>query len=311
MKFKSYIYIVIIFLAVINLYNFTKAIDEQPPVTTKEFEGKYFVRDDIEWVGPSTIIWLNATDDSSGVKYLHYEIWNDSDGDYIFDTLVVNKIVYDNTADDLNPATGVISVKIFFDKECLHRLSYYAVDNANNVEPHGSILVEEWHYEFQPNSVYTPDRLIFASSPAIGNLLENENLEIVTGSDEVQNFFPELNATARGIWRCFYSNGEIAWALDTKTEESRSSPAIADLDGDGYEEIIGGTTSGWLLEVISHNGSFIWTFPVAPNGPVTGGLYVWHSSPAIADLNEEVDGLEVVIGNNPYMNVWCLSLIHI
>ncbi|MCJ7630789.1 PQQ-binding-like beta-propeller repeat protein, partial [Candidatus Bathyarchaeota archaeon] len=58
--------------------------------------------------------------------------------------------------------------------------------------------------------------------------------------------------------------------------------------------IVAGTTSGWVVEAIERTGVFKWTFPSPPqrNGP-----FAWHSSPAIADLDPTVSGLEVIIGN--------------
>jgi len=153
----------------------------------------------------------------------------------------------------------------------------------------------------------------FGSSPAIGNLGPDVNtkgdepdshLEIVTGSDEYCRYYPELGANACGIWRVLDSGGNIEWAKSTETDEARSSPAIVDIDGDGDFEIAGGTTSGWNVEVLNHRGSFVWTFPWPPR---TGGLFMWPSSPAIADLNPAVSGLEVVIGSNYLGSVWAFD----
>jgi parallel beta-helix repeat protein len=181
------------------------------------------------------------------------------------------------------------------------------------VPPAPKLLKLQWNYSFQPNvyrwlwgAFYS-----FGSSPGIADLGINNvgdepdaNLEIVTGSDEYSNFYPELNASAHGIWRVFDSNGFIEWAKDTETDQSASSVAIIDLNEDGYLEIAGGTVSGWNVEVMNSTGSFVWTFPYPPT---QGGPDMWHSSPAVADLNSSVSGLEVVIGNNPYGSVWAFD----
>jgi len=162
------------------------------------------------------------------------------------------------------------------------------------------ILRKEWKYDMR--SLY--GTIYFGSSPAIANLLGGPDLEIVTGSDEYGNYYPELGYYAWGIWRCFDSQGTLLWAKDTGTDESRSSPVIADINQDGYLEIVGGTTSGWNVEAMDRFGNFIWTFPWPPT---PGGPFMWHSSPAVADVDPSVSGLEVFIGNNPYGGVWALD----
>lgn len=163
------------------------------------------------------------------------------------------------------------------------------------------ILVKQWSYDMQ--SLYGTMR--FGSSAAIADLRpEIPSLEICTGSDEYSNYYPELGEYANGIWRCFDANGNLIWAKNTGTDESRSSPVIANILGDNYLEIIGGTTSGWNVEVMDRFGNFIWTFPSPPN---PGGPFMWHSSPSVADVDPSISGLEVFIGNNPYNSVWAFD----
>ena len=162
------------------------------------------------------------------------------------------------------------------------------------------ILTKQWRYDMQ--SLYST--IYFGSSPAIANLLGDSRLEIVTGSDEYYNYYPELGYYASGIWRCFDSQGNLLWAKNTGTDESRSSPVIADINQDGQLEIVGGTTSGWNVEAMDRFGNFIWTFPWPPQ---PGAPFLWHSSPAVADIDPSISGLEVVIGNNAYGNVWAFD----
>lgn len=91
--------------------------DTTPPVTTEEvgqpsWENGYMVT-------PSTLIWLNATDDVTGVYYIHYEIWNDLGR-------VANETVYAS------------SVEFCFADYDIHsgnaEIHFYAVDNADNRE---------------------------------------------------------------------------------------------------------------------------------------------------------------------------------
>lgn len=163
------------------------------------------------------------------------------------------------------------------------------------------ILVQEWKYD-----MYYYPGMYFGSSPAVANLdpysgIPFSDLEIVTGSDECGVGVPGTN----GLWRAFDSQGNLIWSTPTETDEARSSPAIADIDGDGDLEIAGGTTSGWYVQVMDHNGDFVWTFPKL-TGFFIGGPFVWPSSPALADVSGDKD-LEVIIGNRWLGSVWCFD----
>jgi hypothetical protein len=156
-----------------------------------------------------------------------------------------------------------------------------------------SILVEQWSHEFEWMS---PNRMTFGCSAAIEDLpgLETkqpnapaEDLEIVTGSDE-------LDGPGPGYWRAFDSHGNVLWTTFTQSDQSRSSPVIVDLNGDGKPEIAGGTTSGHTVEVMTRYGNWFWTFPTPPSP----GENEWLSSPAAADLvsgNLDVAGPELAI----------------
>ncbi|MCD6418006.1 T9SS type A sorting domain-containing protein [bacterium] len=178
----------------------------------------------------------------------------------------------------------------------------------------------KWTYGEAPSSGLDSlgigyDRMLYGSSAALIDLPDvnsvgtdaDDNLEVVIGSDEYCN--PEdPSDSSQGVWRCLDSQGNLEWYRGTGTDESRSSPAVLDFYGDdGIPEIIGGTTSGWNVEAIDRFGStFLWTFPspLFLNGP-----YGWHSSPAVADLVPDVDGLEIAIGCNAYSHygMWCFQ----
>lgn len=187
-----------------------------------------------------------------------------------------------------------------------------------NYSSNTAILTPVWNYQLQP--VVT--RMEYGASPAMIDLGAGVNnlggepdnfMEIITGSDEYANFYPELNSDAYGIWRCFDANGNLEWASDTKSDEAKSSVSVADIDYDLHPEIAGGTTSGWCLEVMNRFGSWTggvpdasWTFPYQPQ---RNGSFMWHSSPAMGELitGPNHEGLEVVGGNNPKMNIWALD----
>ncbi len=169
------------------------------------------------------------------------------------------------------------------------------------------ILNEEWRYDF-----FTYYWGYFGASPAIANLgpdvnaqggEPNADLEIVSGSDDCYNYYPELGAVAAGIWRCFDSLGNIEWATDTQSDEARGDPVIVDLDGDGYLEIAAGTTSGETIEILDRFGNFVWTFPDPPHA----GAFMWDGGPAVADVDSTVDGLEVIASNRARHEIYALD----
>jgi hypothetical protein len=95
--------------------------------------------------------------------------------------------------------------------------------------------------------------------------------------------------------------------------DSDSSPALADLDGDGRQWIVFGDDAGWL-HVIDRSGQERCGFPVRSLGPGPGptptphppggNVYSIEASPALADLDG--DGrIEIVVGSwDGRMYVW-------
>lgn len=73
-----------------------------------------------------------------------------------------------------------------------------------------------------------------------------------------------------------------------------SSPVIADVDGDGYDEIVVATNRGHVLAV-NHDGTVLWNRDVAPAFGMAPGTQQIASSPAVADIDG--DSLpEIVVG---------------
>jgi hypothetical protein len=98
--------------------------DETPPVTVKTIgqpqeEGGYII-----W--PHTPITFTATDSESGVNYIYYEVWWDSNGDEIVDTLMGSEKIYE---DSLTFSVNMWGVLIG-----IIELRWYAVDNVGNTE---------------------------------------------------------------------------------------------------------------------------------------------------------------------------------
>lgn len=100
----------------------------------------------------------------------------------------------------------------------------------------GEVLVVDAHGKVR---VRTPRLFDFAiSSPAVGDLDGDGTPEIVVGGD-FNNF--------TGAFYALSADGEVlpGWPVATGSWV-RTSPAVADLDGDGAAEVIAGSIDGWM-----------------------------------------------------------------
>lgn len=116
-------------------------------------------------------------------------------------------------------------------------------------------------------------RMIPGPSAAIGEVRPDlQGLEVATGNEE---YYPLGYAGPMGRWFLFQADGSVVFWKDTQNDEAHSSVNLADLNGDGNPEMLGGTTSGNQIQAFDGYGNWTWKF------------YLWgHSigTPAVADL---------------------------
>jgi len=123
----------------------------------------------------------------------------------------------------------------------------------------------------------------FLSTPAIG--------------DVDQNGLPEIVISGTGYIYCLNgTTGYISWSRPFTPVEATSgvsldsSPALADIDGDGRLEIIVGGNDNMLHALNAEDGSPRWAYPVQKR---------IESSPAVADIDGDGKA-EIVFGCNDY-----------
>jgi len=116
-------------------------------------------------------------------------------------------------------------------------------------------------------------------------------------------------ANSGGSWRVIVlraTDGAFLWSYPVG---SSGNPAIADLDNDGYKEIVVATYNG-MLYALRHNGTLYWSrnMGFGSNANNIGSI----NSPTIADLDR--DGWKEIVYGQYYLNLWGLcssSYVHV
>ena len=147
-------------------------------------------------------------------------------------------------------------------------------------------LVKLWDFQLEE-----ADFWVFDPSPAIGDLTGDANLEVVFGTGE-------YNASwgRGGRYVALDAYGNFLWNGLTPDDWTGASPAIADLDGDSQQEVIGGSCSGqWLLSYDGSTGLVEWQF--GGSGYRDDGTRYRYGefkpSPAIVDVLAAYPGPEI------------------
>ena len=162
----------------------------------------------------------------------------------------------------------------------------------------GRLYVVLWNGTVAPGFPVTLPREI-ASSPAVGDLDGDGIPEIVVGYGKD----PTTTSIDGGV-RAYRRNGTLLWERKMKdpglpptglSERVMATPAIADVDADGSNDVAWGSLDQWVYLVKGSDGTDKAGWPIFVCDTV-------FSSPALADLDYPPDGkLEVIIGIDAHL----------
>ncbi|KIT15142.1 DUF4214 domain-containing protein [Jannaschia aquimarina] len=123
------------------------------------------------------------------------------------------------------------------------------------------------------------------SSPVIGDLDRDGRIEIIQGTGD---FFKDDRGTHVKVWN---ADGTLRHTLETNGRVM-AAPMLADLDGDGRDEIVAATTNGW---VHAFNADGTQLFAVQPK-PFNGSVEaIINRQPIAVDLDNRDGDLELLI----------------
>ncbi len=165
-----------------------------------------------------------------------------------------------------------------------YRYAVAAVDSGGNQGPLSAALVASTS---PPALLGWPEPLgeATSSSVCLADLDGDGKPEVLVGSDYLYVFRPDGTEWLNGD-----QNAVTVGIFSTALHHIPSSPAAADLDGDGVPEIIAASWNDSTVAVWNANGTMV------PGWPRKGDAPFW-STPAVGDIDG--DGTpEIVVGSN-------------
>ena len=160
-----------------------------------------------------------------------------------------------------------------------------------------------------------------ASSPALVDLDRDGHLDIVVGtgncwgSGDINCGNPQHPGVGERLNALNRTGVPLpGWPVTIPGRVADGSPAIADLDGDHYPEVIingfvrgTGPPADGRVWVIDHNGVVAAGFPKTPQTPSTCGgasvSYATPASPIVVDIDDDGD-LDIVLPSNGELVAW-------
>ncbi|UCD76839.1 MAG: hypothetical protein JSV91_07900 [Phycisphaerales bacterium] len=127
----------------------------------------------------------------------------------------------------------------------------------------------------------------FSVSPSgtAAQMDDDPELEVVIASQDEHVYVFNHDGTIVSGWPQYI--GETQWP--DQWANTNSTPAVADIDDDGEDEIIVGSLSAELY-VFNRDGSYVPGFPYATS-------FMVYSTPALGDIDGD-DELEIIFGDN-------------
>ena len=129
------------------------------------------------------------------------------------------------------------------------------------------------------------------ANPVLGDLNSDGYLEIVVANED-KIFAYSFSGTPLSNFPITISHP------GGPTDLIKSSPIIGDVDGDGYPDIIVGTTDNRVL-AYNRDGRMVDGFPLAVNGAVT-------SSPILLNLDKDINAELLAASDDGFINGWKL-----
>lgn len=132
---------------------------------------------------------------------------------------------------------------------------------------------------------------MYKADPVLGDLNNDGYLEIVVANED-KIFAYSFSGTPLSNFPITISHP------GGHTDLIKSSPILGDVDGDGYPDIIVGTTDDQVL-AYNKDGKMVDGFPLAVNGAI-------QSSPILLNMDKDVDAELLAASDDGFINGWDL-----